>query len=164
MSKGKRETTTTSRHSKSNSSKKFVINKKIFSFIFIVIIIGILIYFIPKFNKTKQSNIEQDIKSSNIENVKTIIGLEDIEIFGIDIESRSSSSIFNIKIHNKSNNSIPQSKVHFYAIDSEGKTIFGMPIDIPELKSNEISDFKVFCTDDISNTTDYNIVAIREED
>lgn len=163
MSKGKRATSTiTPRHSRRNSSKKFVINKKIFSFIFILIVLGILIYILPKFKKSDNDNI-QDIKSSNIENIKTITGLDDVEILGIDIESRSSSSIFNIKVHNKSNNLINPSKVHFYAIDSEGKTIFGMPINIPELQINENKEVKVFCTDDISSAIDYKIVATISE-
>lgn len=117
----------------------------------------------PSFKKSSSDN-SSNAKTSDINNTKTIIGIDDIEILGIDIESRNSSSIFNIKIHNKSNNLIPQSKVHFYAIDSEGKTIFGMPIDIPELQINENKEVKVFCTDDISSAIDYNIVAIIAEE
>lgn len=164
MSKGKRAATTNnSRHSRSSSSRKFHMNKKFFIFLLVIIAIGVLIYMYPSL-KTASSDNSSSTKTSNIDNTKTIIGIDDIEVLGIDIESRNSSSIFNVKIHNKSNNTLSQSKVHFYAIDSDGKTIFGMPIDIPELKSNETSDLKVFCTDDISNAIDYNIVAIEKED
>lgn len=165
MGKGKREIThTTSKHSKHNSSRGLLSGKKGI-FILIIGIVILMIYIFPNFkNTTTPSNSIENVKSSNIENTKTIIGLEDVEILGIDIESRTSSSLFSIKVHNKSNNIIPESKVHFYAIDSEGKTIFGMPIVIPELQLGQTNDVKVFCTDDISNAIDYNIVTIVEEE
>lgn len=157
MTRGKREVSKIYKSSLNNSSHKIQLKKVLIIIVFIVLVLGIFIYFFPKLKFSKEVS-NNDTKSSNIETVKTISGMENVEISGISIESNTSNSIFNIKIINKSNDIILPCKVHFYAIDSNQNVIFGAPVNLPELSINTPTQVKVFCSKDISSAVDYNII------
>lgn len=166
MAKGKRMADA---HSSKSTHKRFQKErqsgfKKFFIILLVILIFagcGYLAYkYVPKLinqNKTSSSEFEAT-SSADIRESKTIEGLESVSVTGIDISiSNKDTSIIGIHFKNSSNLDTKETKAHFYAIDSEGNTIFGMPLTIPTLTANSETTYKVLCTNDLSEAKDYRI-------
>lgn len=166
MAKGKRMVDNhhnKSTHNRFKEEKKFNF-KKFFTIFLIIIVLAILGYIIYKYVPTfiaKNNSDNADFKnvlSTDIKDSKVIEGLESVSITSINISiSDKDSSIIEFHFKNTSNEVINKNKAHFYALDSENNIIFGMPLNIPELAANSETTYRVLCTSNLANSTDYKI-------
>lgn len=164
MAKGKRML---NNHSNKSTSKRFKEEnnfKKFFIIFLIIIIIAVLVYlayrYVPTFIAENESDSSEfkSVSSNEIQDTKIVEGLESISITGINIStSNKDSSIIEIHFSNTSNKNTEEAKAHFYALDSEGNIIFGMPLTIPEILANSETTYKVLCTSNLSEVKDYKI-------
>lgn len=167
MAKGKRmvdNRSNKSTHSRFKEEKKPNFKKFFIIFLIIVILIaiGYLAYtYVPNFITNHKSNDNSDfvpVSSTNIEETKTVKGLETIEITNIKIKtSDKDSSIVEIIFKNVSDKDVEETKLHFYALDANGNIIFGMPLTIPKIGAISSTTYKVLCTSNLANAKDYEI-------
>ena len=166
MAKGKRMADNSSHKS---SNKRFKEEsefdlKKFFIIFLIILILAILGYsayrYVPaSIAKQKSDDSEfKSVSSNSISDTKNVEGLESISITGINIStSNKDSSIIEIHFRNSSDTTSKETKAHFYALDSEGNIIFGMPLTIPEITANFETTYRVLCTSNLSEVKDYKI-------
>lgn len=166
MAKGKRIADTHSKKSEHGKfKKKEKINfKKYFILFLVIVIVAILGYLSYKhiptlISKDKSDNSEfNSVSSKNIEDAKTVEGLNSISVTGINIStSDKGASIIEFNFKNTSDADISETKAHFYALGADDKIIFGMPLTIPKIEANSITTYKVLCTSDLSEVKDYKI-------
>lgn len=135
--------------------------KEILILILIILIIGLItsftIFYITPYFKNK--NIDTDTPAtSTIEITKKIVGLEDIEITKMNIESSSSSSLIEISFKNISDNIIDNCEISLYLLDENESVIFGTSLNLPNMNPNSSETFSVLCSDNITNVADYKVV------
>ena len=155
---------------KEHSKGKHAVAKKdhykvfIFAFLllFIICFITFLIYkSFPKFlnlfdNKSDDTAVFS--VSTNLDDSKFVTGSNSIIIKNIHIKSsESGASLIEISFENVSNTDFSESTAHFYSLNSTGNVLFGMPLTIPNIPAHSSSIYKILCTNDLSDSVDYDI-------
>lgn len=149
--------------SKSSNHKHFFISL-ILLFCFILIIFLIYKYFPAILQSLKFKNQDEPTFTSSaaLDDIKFIDGSDSIRIDKINIKASSAdSSIIEIIFENTANEDSVETSAHFYALDSTGNTIFGMSLTIPSISANSSSNYKILCTNNLSNVKDY-IVSVQQ--
>lgn len=167
MAKGKRmmdnhsnkSTHKKAKNRKKNNSKKPITIFLIVLLIIILIVAGYLIFkFYPGLFNGSESSDFKAVISTELNDSKTVEGLEDVSITNINIStSDKDASIIEFHFKNTSNKNIEETKAHFYALNSDGHIIFGMPLTIPKLGANSEVVYKVLCTNNLSEAKDYEV-------
>lgn len=171
MAKGKRMVDNhpnKSTHRRLKEEKKFNFRKFFIAFIIILflLVLGYVAYkYIPNLATkptTSKNNSENSdftsVSSTDIKEAKIVEGLETVSITNINIStSDKDSSIIEFHFKNTSNSDIEKNRAHFYALNSEGTIIFGMPLTIPELTAHSETTYRVLCTSNLADAKDYKV-------
>ena len=154
-----------------NSSRKTTNTDKKISFIkfFLIILIICFIIFLIIYNKKNENNNSSELhndsttyKHSEIDLSRYVVGLDSAKIIDVNLNSSSSASIIDVHIKNTSDTSIGPCELLFYLLNDSKERIFGTNINVPGINPDEEKTFQIFCTDDVSATTDYEIL-LKEE-
>ncbi len=152
-----------SRHAKTTAKRKLD-PKKIIRFILIVLIIILAIYFIINKisnNDAKEANLSTEQSSDIIKQISThqkIKDLEHVEVTGINISKKNSSTNIEIKLKNNSENIQPAFTAHLSLLDTNGYILFGLRCSIPEISSNSEISYNIITNDDLNNANSYDLV------
>ncbi len=146
------------KHTYNNSTnhKHYIVGLIIFfCFILILFIYNFSSNILKMFGNKNQSESLSEI-STDLDDTQYVKGLDFIKVKKINIKTSSAeSSIIEIIFENTTNEDSVETSAHFYALDSNGDTIFGMPLTIPSISANSSSNYKILCTNNLSNVKDY---------
>ncbi len=146
------------KHTYNNSTnhKHYIVGLIIFfCFILILFIYNFSSNILKMFGNKNQSESLSEI-STDLDDTQYVKGLDFIKVKKINIKTSSAeSSIIEIIFENTTNEDSVETSTHFYALDSNGDTIFGMPLTIPSISANSSSNYKILCTNNLSNVKDY---------
>lgn len=152
------------KHTYNNSTnhKHYIVGLIIFfCFILILFIYNFSSNILKMFGNKNQSESLSEI-STDLDDTQYVKGLDFIKVKKINIKTSSAdSSIIEIIFENTANEDSVETPAHFYALDSNGNTIFGMPLTIPSISANSSSNYKILCTNNLSNVKDY-IVSVQQ--
>lgn len=152
------------KHTYNNSTnhKHYIVGLIIFfCFILILFIYNFSSNILKMFGNKNQSESLSEI-STDLDDTQYVKGLDFIKVKKINIKTSSAeSSIIEIIFENTTNEDSVETSAHFYALDSNGNTIFGMPLTIPSISANSSSNYKILCTNNLSNVKDY-IVSVQQ--
>lgn len=152
------------KHTYNNSTnhKHYIVGLIIFfCFILILFIYNFSSNILKMFGNKNQSESLSEI-STDLDDTQYVKGLDFIKVKKINIKTSSAeSSIIEIIFENTTNEDSVETPAHFYALDSNGNTIFGMPLTIPSISANSSSNYKILCTNNLSNVKDY-IVSVQQ--
>lgn len=152
------------KHTYNNSTnhKHYIVGLIIFfCFILILFIYNFSSNILKMFGNKNQSESLSEI-STDLDDTQYVKGLDFIKVKKINIKTSSAeSSIIEIIFENTTNEDSVETSAHFYALDSNGDTIFGMPLTIPSISANSSSNYKILCTNNLSNVKDY-IVSVQQ--
>lgn len=145
----------------SNTDKKISFIKVFFIILIICLIIFLVIY--NKHNENNNTTSEQPNNTptythSEIDLSRSVIGLESAKILDVNLNSSSSASVIEVHIKNTSNTNIESCELLFYLLNNSKERIFGTNINVPGINPDEEKTFQIFCTEDVSSTTDYEIL------
>lgn len=144
---------------KKNHCKIFIFA---FLLLFIIFFMAFLIYtyspkFLSLFDKKSDDTTVFSV-STNLNDSKFVNGSNSIMIKNIHIKSsESGASIIEISFENVSDTDFSEANAHFYSLNSTGNILFGMPLNIPSIPAHSSSTYKILCTNDLSNSVDYDI-------
>lgn len=140
-----------------STAKRMTTKKKSHKgFIIIFIILLIFISFVV-FHITRKNPVQINSKPITLSTSKSVIGLEDLQIFSISVENSGNLTLVHITLHNNSNKKISNKMAHLYLLDESGNYTFGSSFKIPEVDANSQADFSIACSDRIENITNYEI-------
>ncbi len=149
--------------SKSSNQKRFLISLiLLLGFILIIFLVYKQFPIILQSLRFKKQNTSIFTTSADLNDAKFVEGSDSIKIDKINIKnSNAESSIIEIIFNNTANEDSVETSAHFYALDSNGNTIFSMPLTIPSISANSSSNYKILCTSNLSNVKDY-IVSVQQ--
>lgn len=148
------------KHSTNDNSDKKISKCFIFlPFLAIVILCFTGAYFLIHKNNSalETENKPIEYEDSKIEISRYVKGLETLQILGVDIKSAETSSKISISLKNTSAVNIEPCNLIFYMLNENKEKIFGTNLNVRLISPNEEITLKVFCTDDLSTATDYEI-------
>lgn len=146
---------------------------KFFIILFILILVNCIIFFFLiktnkiaflsgffdnlKFNIAEKPTASEELKDSKLKIEKSIKGLDKIKVLNIDINNSESISIITISLENTLDKKVESKKCRLNLLDENNNSIFSSSIKMPEIDANTKKDFKIICSDNITNIYDYEV-------